>query len=80
MGLSWWFSSLLGVPGEPFCRLEVPTSRCPSHGSIATTFFPGSISRYSQRSFLASQHGSYPASPSPRAQVDVLPVPPCHWH
>lgn len=43
MGLGWWFSSLLGVPGEPFCRLEIPTSSCPSHGFIATTLFPRSI-------------------------------------
>lgn len=83
MGFGWWFSSLLGVPGEAFCRLDVPTSTCPSHGFIATTLFPRSIfrhSRHSQWSFLASQPVSYPASPSPRAQVDTLPVPACHWH
>lgn len=46
MGLGCWFSGLLGVPGEPFCRLDMPSSRCPSHGFIATTLFPRSISRY----------------------------------
>lgn len=40
MGFGWWFSSLLGVPGEPICRPEVCTSRCPSYCFIATTLFP----------------------------------------